>query len=126
MGYYINPKLEEFNNSVPFYTQEEAIIIRYAKMMVELVRKLIFVQRNWIPNGLDFKNELFLSVYDISLKVDKSKFPRLSFSFVLRVTFHFTLFLGIAKSELHNRYKDLMAKFTAMRAMAEALKAANP
>ena len=73
MGYYINPKLEEFNNSVPFYTQEEAIIIRYAKMMVELVRKLIFVQRNWIPNGLDFKNELFLSAYDISLKLDKSK-----------------------------------------------------
>ena len=30
------------------------------------------------------------------------------------------MFTGIASTELHNRYKDLMAKFNAMRIMADA------
>ena len=62
MSYDIEPKLEEFKNSVPICTQEEVIIVRYAKITVELGRKLIFVQRNWIPKRLSFKNELHMTL----------------------------------------------------------------
>ena len=68
----IDPKLEEFNNSVPICNHEEAIIINYAKMRVELVRKPVLVQINWMPKRMDFRNELVLSTYDISLEDDVS------------------------------------------------------
>ena len=42
----IDPKLEKFNNSVPLCAHEEVIIVRYAKMTVELVQKPVYVQRN--------------------------------------------------------------------------------
>lgn len=70
----IDPKLEDFNNHVPIYNHEEAIIVRYSRMTLELDCKSIFVQRNWIPKMGDLKKELILSTYDISLKVDKSKY----------------------------------------------------
>ena len=70
----IDPKLEKFNNSVPICNQREAIIVRYAKMIVELVRKPIYVQRNWIPFRWFFRNEFIHSAYDVSLKVDKSMY----------------------------------------------------
>lgn len=70
----IDPKLEDFNNHVPMCNQEESIIVRYARMTVELDRKPIFVKRNWIPKRGDLKKELLLSAYDISLKVNKSEY----------------------------------------------------
>lgn len=66
-------KLEDINNHVPICSHEEAIIIRYARMTVELDHKPVFVQRNWNPKSGDLKKELLLLAYDISLKVNKSK-----------------------------------------------------
>ena len=55
-SYDFDLKIEEFNNSVPICTNEEAIIVRYAKITIELVRKPVYVQRNWIPRKSDFRN----------------------------------------------------------------------
>ena len=94
-------------------------------MTVELTRKLIFVQWNWIPKRMDFKNEILLSGYDISLKVDKSKCLESSFILALWCVID-SFFVGVARNKLHNRYKDLMSKFNAMRAFAEALRTIDP
>lgn len=39
---------------------------------------------------------------------------------VFSVVFDIVSFAGVAWTELHNRYKELMAKFSTMRAFSEA------
>ena len=49
------------------------MIIEYAKMDVQLGRKPMNFQLNWIPGRSELENENLLSAFGISLAIDRSK-----------------------------------------------------
>ena len=69
----IKPNLSGFNNGIPQCTLSDAVIIDYANMDVQLGRKLMNVQNNWIPTHTELENEDLLSAFGISVKIDRSK-----------------------------------------------------
>lgn len=73
----IKPNVNKFNNNVPQYAVDDAVIIKYALMSIEQGRKTVQVQNNWIPkrNHLNIKN--LLSWFEISLKTHKRKYLKL-------------------------------------------------
>ena len=76
----IKPNLSGFNNGIPQCSFDDAVIIEYAKMDVQLGRKPMNVQLNWIPGRPELENENLLSAFGISLAIDRSKSRRIPFS----------------------------------------------
>ena len=69
----IKPNLSGFNNGIPQCSFDDTVIIEYAKMDVQLGRKPMNVQLNWIPGRSELENENLLSAFGISLAIDRSK-----------------------------------------------------
>ena len=111
----IKPNLSGFNNGVPQCSFTDAVIIEYAKMDVQLGRKPMNVQYNWIPARSELENENLLSAFGISLAIDRSKgcqlLPFLSYVY----SFLTCDFSGVAKENLRTKNSDMMKKFSVMR-----------
>ena len=106
----IKPNLSGVNNGIPQCSFTNAVIIEYVKMDVQLGRKPLNVQLNWIPGRSELENENLLSTFGISLAIDRSKGRRL-FPFLLCVYLFLTFdFSGIAKENLKAKNPDLMKK----------------
>ena len=63
----IMANLSGFNNGIPQCLFTDAVIIEYAKMDVQLGRKPMNVQLNWILAPSELENENLLSEFGISL-----------------------------------------------------------
>ena len=70
ISFDIKPNLSGFNDRLPQCSFTDAVIIEYAKMDVQLGRKPMNVQLNWIPARSELENENLLSASGISLAID--------------------------------------------------------
>ena len=111
----IKPNLSGFNNGIPQDSFTDGVIIEYAKMDVQLGRKPMNVQLNFILARSELENENLLSAFCISLAIDRSKGRRF-FPLLLYVYLFLTCdFSGVAKENLKAKNPDLMKKFNVMR-----------
>ena len=69
----IKPNFSGFKNGIPQCSLNDAVMIEYTKMDVQLGRKPMNVQINCIPARTKLENENLLSAFGISLKIDRSK-----------------------------------------------------
>ncbi|XP_057527555.1 uncharacterized protein LOC130806469 isoform X2 [Amaranthus tricolor] len=99
----IKPNLSGFNNGIPQCSFNDAVIIEYAKMDVQLGRKPMNVQLNWIPGRPELENENLLSAFGISLAIDRR----------------------IAKQNLRAKSPELMKKFSVLRLASGAIQRAE-
>ncbi|XP_057546647.1 uncharacterized protein LOC130825435 [Amaranthus tricolor] len=88
----IKPNLSGFNNGIPQCSFSDAVIIEYAKMDIQLGRKPMNIQLNWIPDRPELENENLLSAFGISLAIDRR----------------------IAKENLRAKSPELMKKFSVL------------
>ena len=59
-SFHIKPNLTGFNNGVSQCTLTDVVLIEYAKMDVQLGRKPINIQHNWIPTRTKLERENLL------------------------------------------------------------------
>ena len=111
-----NPILRVLTNDMLQCTLNEEVVIEYAPMDVQLGRKPMYIQYNWIATKKDLENEHLLLAFGMCIKIDRRKLLLTNLFTVISFEYLTTNlgFIGIAKEELIKKNSDLMEKLSVM------------